>query len=163
MKKPLSGELLQNNLVEKKAHIRHPRNTANTSTFGLLDAKNLVKHAYFEAGSVSVASSPKSEQQENTVNYMVLACCARNYPPPPPHPPANPNPESGTPSTAAKSSKAKNNSSIRLQFNAWVKDLGFWPITHNGYSANYRHVYIPIYIYVLGEDALLYGRIGLKR
>ena len=86
MKKPLSGELLQNNLVKKKAHIRHPRNTANTSTFGLLDAKNTVKHAYFQAGSVSAASSLKSEQQENTVNYMVFACCARNYPPPPPAP-----------------------------------------------------------------------------
>ena len=86
MKKTLSGELLQNNLVKKKAHIRHPRNTANTSTFGLLDAKNTVKHAYFQAGSVSAASSLKSEQQENTVNYMVFACCARNYPPPPPPP-----------------------------------------------------------------------------
>ena len=109
MKKPLSGEQLQNNLVEKKAHIRHPRNTANTGAFGLPEAKNTIKHAYFQAGSVSAASSLKPEQQENNVNYTVFACCARNYPLPTPHPPANPNPKSGTPSTAAKSSKAKNN------------------------------------------------------
>ena len=148
MKKPLSGELLQNNLVEKNAHIRHPRNTANTSAFGLPEAKHTVKHAYFQPGSVSAASSLKSEQQENIVNYMVFTCRARNYPlppPSPPHPPANPNPKSGTPSTAAKSSKAQNNCfqtyssviiKLKVTFTIDPELGGFWPGAFLGASRN---------------------------
>ena len=71
MRKPFSLQLDESNLVKKQTQIQRPKNSANTSAFRLLHAKNTAKHTYMRSGHRNSLSFGGGKRE----GLKLLPCC----------------------------------------------------------------------------------------